>query len=262
MCVKSSFTKCYQLCQVAYGSESQVPSFFLLPNLRSICEDLIVLGFIGHMDRSDREKLAGGLMIHESDTKSKVQRSFFRAYRPYQPVMPGRMPADVVNKLEEEIRDVWKRHGWPNLSRGVMPQVRQIAEKHHLPVLPLLYDYLYRATSGTVHFNPQSLFRNGWGSLPKIEFGMSKYEGYYSAFVRVYAPAMLCMYSELLGRYLQAGAGNKEIISRIIDRIKTMPRWPEIITFEEMNIEPPRDAISPLFVALHQLSEAGSGFLR
>jgi hypothetical protein len=45
-----------------------------------------------------------------------------------------------------------------------------MAEKRGGDILATLYDYLYRLTSGTVHFNVCGLIRTGWGDKPHCTF--------------------------------------------------------------------------------------------
>jgi hypothetical protein len=95
-----------------------------------------------------------------------AQSKFFELARPDQLVIrPGTIDK---TKVEDSIRQIWKRNGWAGLTSLWMPTTRQIAEKNHVDVLATLYDYIYRLTSGAVHFNPRVLFRTGWENLSCI----------------------------------------------------------------------------------------------
>jgi hypothetical protein len=125
------------------------------------------------------------------------------------------------------------------MNRGVLPPIRQIAEKQGGDILIKLYDYLYRLTSGTVHFNVGALLRTGWGKPPDCSFSIRHFTGYYGAFARTYGAFMFCAYFELLGRFLRPDKDAKRRVEAIRDSILSVVRWPEMITFEEMNIPVP-----------------------
>jgi hypothetical protein len=121
-----------------------------------------------------------------------------------------------------------------------MPPVRQIAEKHHVDLLTTLYDYLYRLTSGMVHFNPQVLLRSGWGGPPVFHFSPKNFNRYYQAFARTYSVLLFCLYFELFGRFLRAGANVRNLVVEMRKDLLLEPRWPEMVTYEEMNLKPPK----------------------
>lgn len=246
-CVKASFSKCYEFNLHAWNNDNSESAFFWLPTLRGICEDLIVLNYIQTIPHKERESLVAKLMSHEVQGRLETQKAFFTTSRPQQPVLkPGMSPAQK-SALEDQIRKIWRAHGWPNMNRKVMPPTRQMAEKHGGDILATLYDYLFRLTSGTVHFNVVGLLRTGWGDLPGGTFSPSNFSTYYVMFGRIYGAFMFCSYFELLARFLRTDQEAKDTINSIRRSIIQIPRWPEMTTFEEMNVEPPG------FGFLHQM---------
>lgn len=237
-CLRASFAKSYELCVEAYSPRKNRIAFFLVPTLRSICEDLIILGYISRLEKADREELTGLLTQHEVETRLESQARFFKTARPDQPVLTWQ--GEDIKATQDAIRQIWKRNGWPGLNQAWMPPVRQIAEKHHLDLLTTLYDYLYRLTSGMVHFNPQVLLRSGWGGPPTYQYSPKNFDRYYLAFARIYGMLLFCLYFELFERYLRAGAKVRSAILEIREDLLLDPRWPEIVTFEEMNLKPPK----------------------
>lgn len=257
MCVRASFSKCYEFNLYSWNKKNAEGIFFSLPTLRGICEELIVLNYVKNLSNNERDQLLFSLMNHEVHTKLATQATFFSAARPMQPVLEPRLSQSALKKLEEEIRNIWRANGWPHMNRGVLPPVRQIAEKHGGDVLAKLYDYLYRLTSGTVHFSVGSLLRTGWGDKPECTFSIRHFTEYYTAFGRIYGSFMFCVYFELFARILRPG---KTVISRInvIRRsILSEVRWPEMITFEEMNqpVPDPSIIIRTLGVVMAQKSK-------
>jgi hypothetical protein len=193
-------------------------------------------------------------MEHEMLSKIHQQTQFFSRTRPQQTIL-SMTDLTEIGGIEGNIRSIWNRNGWSKLAHGTMPQIRQIAEKQGLPVLAMLYDYLYRLTSGTVHFNAQTLLRMGWGDLRKKRFRYStkNFYGYYLMFARVYGAFLFCVYFEFFSKYFRPDKHVSEIINNIRKEVIMSPRWPEMVTFEEMNIRPPKT--SPLRAILYSFMQ-------
>jgi Family of unknown function (DUF5677) len=240
LCIRASISKCFEFnLAVTHLSKLKI-SFFALASLRGICEDLIVLRFIGRMPTDDRQAVLAALMSHEIATRTKLQDAFFSAIRPQQPVLRLQDADAQIARAEAAARDVWKRNGWPNFNKGPMPPVRQIAEKQGLHQLSVLYDYFYRLTSAGVHFNVQSLLRSGWGDLEKaVVFSPTNFHEYFKRFCALYGAFMYCLYFEFFRDVLRPETHVREIVGKIRENVLMAPRWPEMITYEEMNLRPP-----------------------
>ena len=63
---------------------------------------------------------------------------------------------------------------------------------------------------------------------------------------------MFCAYFELFARFLRADASTKQAIAEIRQSLLQLPRWPEMVTFEEMNIEPPEIKLMQSMVSIIQ----------
>jgi hypothetical protein len=207
-----------------------------------MCEDLIVLSYIGKMPSKDREELVKALSGEEIATRVKLQDAFFSAIRPQQPVLRLQDPDTLIALNGAAARAIWQRHGWPNLSKGTMPRVRQIAEKQGLHQLAILYDFLYRLTSAGVHFNVQPLLRSGWGNPKEFVFSARNFHGYFSNYCSLYGRFLFCLYFEFFGAVLRPTANERAIVDKIREGVLFTPRWPEMVTYEEMNQKPPTDA--------------------
>jgi hypothetical protein len=163
------------------------------------------------MPSADRNELVELLAEQEMTSGVDAQSKFFELARPDQLVIrPGTIDK---TKVEDSIRQIWKRNGWAGLTSLWMPTTRQIAEKNHVDVLATLYDYIYRLTSGAVHFNPRVLFRTGWGK-PIMHFSTKNFDKYYGAYARIYGLLLFCCYFELFGRFLRP---NKKIAGLVME---------------------------------------------
>jgi hypothetical protein len=236
-CLRASLVKAFEFSQHVCQRPSE-ESYFLSASLRGITEDIIYLRYLSKMPLQDREKISRGLMDIEILKMLKHQQEFFSVMRPFQPVL-GRGDIDV-KEVEKIVRTVWQAHGWPSL-KSVNPPTREIAEKSDSGVLEVVYDFIYRFTSGFVHFNPQILLRSGWGENKNImKFSTKNMDLYYSAFCRIYGTYLLCLYFEFFNKFFRAGPEIKEIVSEIREALMIKPRWPEMVTFEEMNVDVPQ----------------------
>jgi len=54
--------KQYELIFDIFNPKQKSNPFFLLPNLRGICEDQIVLGFLNSINKTDRDELIKRIM--------------------------------------------------------------------------------------------------------------------------------------------------------------------------------------------------------
>jgi len=252
LCIKASLVKCYEFNNRIRDDKRSNDAFFLVPTLRGICEDLIVLNFIKRMPKADREQLIELLMAHELYSRFESQDKFFSKVRPQQPVLRAKDGDQVLADLKAKIQPIWIRHGWAGLGDKVMPPIRQLAQKQQQPVLTGLYDYLYRLTSGSVHFNVQSLLRSGWGSKHRWVFSTVNFDQYFSAYGRVYGAFLFCVYFEFFGRFLRPGPKVTKRIDEIRKSLIFEPRWPEMVTFEEMNQKLPEMEIRRVLVTAIQ----------
>ena len=123
-----------------------------------------------------------------------------------------------------------------------MPPVREIAAKSGEDALDIIYDYMYRLTSTTVHFSPASLLRLGWGphmDMDVVTFDTKNIAPYFGGINRIYGSYLFCLYFELFPRFLRPDQDTKEAVDDLRSRIVRIFRWPEIVTFEEMNLPTP-----------------------
>ena len=161
-----------------------------------------------------------------------------------------------IKSKNKEIISIWKKLGW---SRG-RPSTRDLADRAGLLEL---YDFLYAATSRIVHFTPQSLLRMGWCNIPgtdpstiddsdKFSYSLSHFTGYHAQFTRFYgARLFLDIYESFRARF----PDNETVLSAVSilqSELEGLNRWPEVVTFEEMNI-PFEEGIERFMAIKHPL---------
>lgn len=239
-CLGSAITKSYEFANLVSSEDSHFP-FFYASSLRGITEDVIVLKFLSGLPESDRQTILRNMMLLEVHRKIEIQNRFFEEFRPLQPVLKPRHFDAAFDRdgTIEELRTLWRSNGWPNLSKRESPPVAQIAIRTNEPTLKILYDFVYRLSSGLVHFNPQPLLRAGWGSdeTDTFHFSMRNMEAYYSRICVVYGTLIFCLYFRFFKAELSPSESLDKTIASVLRCLVVSGRWPEIVTFEEMNVK-------------------------
>lgn len=261
-CLHSSLIKNYEFLQFAYSNAEFEGHFFALGTLRGITEDLIVLRFVSKLESQKRDKLLAGLQLIEMYKRITQQMAFFGKYRPFQPVLGWTGETPSFDNVKDEVQTIWRESGWTNfkvkMGGEIMPPVRQLAEKLPSGTLDLLYDFIYRLTSSTVHFSSQSLLRLGWGKIDDERnmsgtISVKHIAPYYMKFCRIYGALLFCLYFEFFSQDIAPTTAVESVIMSVREAILKDNRWPEMITFEEMNKEVPQfyQEQPALYITMH-----------
>ena len=237
--LRAGVSKCYDFCEIAVSGQDDRAEFFLVATLRGVSEDLIFLRALRDLVANDRDELLMCLIKLGTIEDLLLQEAYFRKNRPFQPILhPGKIQDAEMSGLLTDIQSLWAKAGFKLGGKKSKPPTKELAQKCGLLEL---YEYLFSVTSDLVHFNPKVLMRSGWGTAPDgiMEFSATHFRGYYQHFGMVYGTHLLCLYflhfkSELAPTDEAAG-----LISSIQETLDLMPRWPEIVTPEEMNVTPP-----------------------
>ncbi len=244
--IQAAVSRCIDFNITANRTAKRVEeSFFLLSNLRGICEDLIYLTYLRSLEEDRAKELIGILVQKHVADGLAVQRRFFDANNPLQPVLGGDIASADGRKREcqDEFRRFWKSLGD---RRRDGPTMQKMAEDVGLTST---YDFIYFSASNFVHFNPQVLLRTGWANSGEpVVFSARHMHGYYRSFCSFYGAVLFIGFEASFGsayfrRSLDVEAG------RLIELIGHVHRWPEIVTFEEMNKRP------PLYLLTHALRQ-------
>ena len=255
-CLKASFVSTFEFVDIASREETG-SAFFLTPALRRLTEDIIYFRFLSRRPSKIREKFIRDMIALEIMRNLERQDSSFSRIRPFQPVIKKQEIDIDIDNIKDNIRSFWKNNGWPNLNNHISPKIEQIAKKSDPglfdsdPVLlDVVYNFIYRLTSGTVHFNPQILLRSGWGdrSMKEVKVSPGNMDLYYTSLNQIYGSLLLCLYFEFFGRFLRPRQEEKMMIKELREHLQGRFRWPEMVTFEEMNIDVPKP--EPLSTAL------------
>jgi len=238
-----SLNKSYEFLKLVYLDENNESCFFITSFLRGLCEDIIILESIHNFPFEKREKLLRGIQLLELNERVHTQWDFFELYRPFQPVINTVFSFD---KEKNEVQNIWRENGWPKFevtSTRLMPPTKQLAEKLAPGILDVLYEFIYRLSSTTVHFSPQTLLRMSWGNIDVNNMSgtisVKHMANYHKTFCQVYGALLFTFYFEFFSDEIQATEKEQSIIEEIRKELLRELRWPEMVTFEEMNVPVP-----------------------
>ncbi len=248
--------KSLEFAALVYRDPSSDHGFFITSTLRGICEDLIVLTFVAPLSPDNRNETVSLLMAKNVADGIAAQSAFFKSMRPWQPVLQP--PPQTSTDTEKRLRTLAKTLGWTG--KQPWPTVWFMAKASSLAPL---YSYIYAATSKWVHFSPHILLRMGWGGKSDDvgdetvwTFTTSNFAQYYAEFNQVYALMLLLQ--------LVRGPATSivppdaaSIIAALSSCLHSPLRWPEDVTFEEMNLKGPGSLQRILLRAAHDVGSAG-----
>lgn len=235
--IRAAFAKNYEfnlLCNNLFNSQD---SFFLMPSLRGICEDLITIKYLKEHIKKDQDKLIALLTAKSTVEGTIIQKAFFDDYRPEQIVLQFKDATEGLESMNMEIKSILKLNGLKGDKD--FPSVSHMATDAKLIKL---YDYLYYATSKTVHFEPGMLMRMGWArdmTSTTFTFSTKNFDHYYFDFCSYYSAFLFLEFYKAFRKDLGLDKMIKKQINKIKEILDDQLRMPEIITFEECNIKPP-----------------------
>ena len=263
MMLMSSLVRNFQFLDLV-TSEQGSNSFYLVPALRGITEDIIHLQFLSHLDSDERNEFLVIKAMQGLSEKVKFQHNFFSVFRPHQPVIGpqyiGSQAGTDTGEINKRIKLFWKTH--LGMKR---PSTKSIAEKCGHELLSIIYDFIYRLTSAAVHFDLNWQLKLGWSDSESgsFEFDSKHFRHYFSAVNCVYGACLLCVFFELFESFIKPDPVAINTIQKIRELLIRQFRWPELVTFEEMNLrvpEPPRIPTMILF-ASYMASQSDKGFI-
>lgn len=264
-CVKASLVKAFEFCTFSYGKLRNDFAFHCVGGLRRICEDLIILKFISTLPLEDQKTLLAADMAHTIDDSMRYQAQFFDTFRLGQPILRGGYPPDSLAHLDDAVDDVWRRHGWPRAKDGRRPPTEQLARRVGQGTVDIVYDYIFRLTSGTVHFSTRALLRTGWGPLTpdhlEVTFSTANMSSYYVEFCKIYGVFLLSIYFEFFPTLLSVPPRVRNRLQRMRVALAKQNRWPEMLTFEEANKDIPDGNIILLALQNVLAEEFKEGFI-
>ena len=264
-CLTSSLVKAFEFVELTTKQESN-SALFLTSALRSITEEIIVFRFLSLFAHKDREFILRNLMNLDVYKKVEQQYVFFQTFRPFQPVL--NTPNWDAQSSKDSLREFWRNHGWPSF-KGEIPNIREIAQKSDSGLLEVVYDFIYRLTSSSVHFSPQELLRLGWSKSPPqdgvmedVTFSPRNMGPYYLTSSQVYGAYLLSLYFELFGDFIHPKEQEQAAVASLREHLLWILRWPEMVTPEELNLNlPSPPEISDDLVSEMYTTIVNEGFL-
>lgn len=234
--LKGCFIKSFEYATLCRGGLMEGSFFFLAPVLRGICEDYIILRFLQiKKNEEERDKILlnkAKSLIFES---VKKQCKFFEKKRPFQPVVKA-IPEFFSLKVN-------------------LPPTGNMAREVGLNDL---YDFMFAVTSDVVHFNPRVIMRNAWGKdKHQFKHSTKNFDLYYKNFCCTYSSYLLCEFAKAFQSELKLSRNYLAHISELEKDLNEQLRWPEAVTFEEMNLKKPNDIMRILLKSIYESKESG-----
>jgi hypothetical protein len=257
-CLKAAISKCLDFnIAITSADVRKSDAFFYVAGLRGICEDLIVLRYLYTVDPLIRCEYLEALLGKNLAEGVSVQNKFFRENNPLQPLIGSPFP---IGNEDKDVQDaqieanlIAARQKYDaaagRLGLGRRPAVRTMATSIGLVAT---YDFIYFLVSNYVHFNPASFLKFGWTKEKdrNFNFDVANMSDYYGATAIFYGAVLFIGFANFIFRMDEfKRAKVKRQIGRIERFIGSLHRWPEIVTFEEMNVRPPQ------FFLLHAMRE-------
>lgn len=236
--LKAALAKNFEFNQLVFCNNEPGYHFALNPSLRGLCKDVIGLKFLGTFKETDRDKAALILANEQTNSLIQKQQDFFSVHRPMQSVVGNHTlsPDDGAGQRSKALRLKLKefRSTYQWTSRGDWPTIREMADTTGLTTL---YEYLYAVTSSFVHFSPRNLARMGWGDVKTqvFEYSTSNFAAYYCAFNRFYGLFLLVTFITTFSSAMGCRSEFQNLGDELIQILHDEERWPELVTFEEMN---------------------------
>jgi hypothetical protein len=232
VCVRAALAKNFEVNCFVQSREGQSNAFAVTSALRGICEDIIVLKWLGTFTKRDRDEAVGVLMMKNVLEFMQQQTAFFNKYRPSQPILEAKDVSSEIQGLKLRLRGFRKSYKWKK--HREWPSIREMAQSTDL--LPL-YDFLYAGTTSFVHFSPNNLIRMGKMSAgEKMSFSTANFSEYYNAFNRFYGLFLFVTFCTTFAKLLECVDEIRPAIEKLMRHIDEELRWPELVTMEEMNV--------------------------
>jgi len=261
--LKGAFIKAYEFARYSHcikPEEADEGCFFGTSALRGICEDLIVLKFLRQLRKKGKDEVVTIKMLIGTVEASAKQRRFFEKRRPFQPVLQfGDDPSKLVQQKDRltaigQASQLWR-------TEGKLPTIEQMAIKVNLQ---RLYDFIYSITSEVVHFSPRIALRSGWGICPLAPhhpgehhptsgvFSTKNFCRYYLDFSRIYGLYLFVLFCHTFRRDLGLSDSFIRQIKKMQSLLDNELRWPEAVTFEEMNQQDPGPILRAVLKVAHE----------
>ena len=104
-----------------------------------------------------------------------------------------------------------------------------------------------------MHFSSRILLRSGWGPSPRQgAFGTKNFSRYYLNFTQLYSVYLFALMCRTFRRELALGPAFMVTLKHLRHSLDEQLRWPEAVTYEEMNQQGPDSLLRAFFQAFHE----------
>jgi hypothetical protein len=233
LATRAAFAKNFEINRFLRTREAADNAFAVTSALRGICEDIIVLKWLGMFPKRDRDEAVGVMMMKNVLEFMQQQTAFFAKYRPSQPILEAKDVNAEIHGLKQRLRGLRKTHKWKK--HREWPTIREMAEATGL--LPL-YDFVYAGTTSFVHFSPNNLIRMGKIVPPgeRMVFSATNFSDYYNDFNRFYGTFLFITFCTTFASMLGCREEIQPAVEKLMRHVDEELRWPELVTMEEMNV--------------------------
>lgn len=222
-----------EFCKMVLEPECPAPAKFLSPYLRQMSEQLIAVDYLAHQPANVVQELILLLFYRDISRLIEGQSRFFRTRKPTQPLV-GVDPSKVFDSSRrQKLKELGGKLS-PATGKG-LPPTEQMAQTCGYRDL---YDHIYRMTSKTVHFSLVDLLQSTWGSDDDIGYSAAHFEMYYRAVNQFYSAYLMAAMCARLGSLFVEGDCLRQLkvdVQCLVDHLDEVARWPEAVTYEEMN---------------------------
>ena len=157
------------------------------PLLRPACEELIWIEYLVSIDHNDSEELVQCIAGREVLNSLRAQDKYFGRAETTQLGLLSLLERSLAGKahVHKRLRDLGTKLDWPSdtIEAGEPPSVLWLAKKTGYKKT---YEFLYHATSRSVHFSVHELVRRAWtksgGSVSIRSSNFSQYWGAFALF--------------------------------------------------------------------------------
>ena len=235
--IRAAITKCVEFNLISFDMGYDKSAFFNVSGLRGICEDFIALKYFNEViDPQDAQQILHAWTVNQIAEGVNKQEAFFSDNRPRQPIFSyfGK-DEHILKSSNNLLKNYRSKYKWGRK----LPTIIHMADSCSLRPL---YDYLYSATSRYVHFSPHIFMRMGWGDSntndPSFRFSTTNFSKYYVEFSRFYGTFLFVKFWEAFGQHVKTPDITDNLVV-LRAYMEETPRWPEFVTFEELNQTPP-----------------------
>lgn len=258
-CIKAAISKCIDFNVIVNRErKDHDEAFLLLSGLRGIVEELIALKYSLRFTAFEREQYFNYMMLLNRSEGILAQKQFFEANNPFQFVVGSGQSIDqakhAVEIAKNRIQTFWKSKG---SAKKNGPNIRDMAEAVQLRIT---YEYIYFAASNFVHFNPHALMRTGWGPEGgPFAFSVGNFGGCYRDLAAFYGAIVYIGFASTFGFLFPEQNEFDQEVGEIEDILVKTPRWPELVTFEELNLPVPPQPQRPILHAVREGAKTKGG---